>query len=955
MRGISKPRVLAVLFLMLFAILASATLLPSTKAATLYVGGAGPGNYTKIQTAINAAGPGDTVYVHNGTYHESLEISKPISLVGENREGTRVVAWSTAKSVVSVTGSSVTVSGFTITRDRGSYYEGIKASEAQNCHFIGNNASGSRVGISLYLSSNIEVSQNILWNNSWGIGSGYSTGNIIANNSIDSVHVGISLSSSVGDLIADNRIKSSGLAAIYSIMSEAEIMVGNEMLGAGLYFDIGNSDSRPWNSHTIDTSNTVNGKPVHYWAFVNGGTVPLGAGQVILTNCTNVTVKDQNVSNGNLGIILGFSSNITATGNIVNSNWMYGIYSFRSTKNRISNNTVSFNGRSAINLWESDSNIVTANTAVLNGSPGVAFYRSKGNTISGNIMQGGGITVSGEKIEEWNTHTIDTSNLINGKPVYYWKNLTGGKVPSGAGQVILANCTDVIVENQNVSRSTAGIIIGLSERITVVNTTSSSQGSYGAYVWNSPGTALSNNTVSGNSYGLYVRDSEGSIVSNNTVGSSEHGGIVLPGSPNSEVSGNTVTNSNGGGIHTDASTTVVDNTVSRTSLGIRAYSDSIVSNNTVSHNDYGIEVSGSAPQVTWNDVSFNEYGIYVSSSNALVAHNQVHDNSRGIFIGGSSNSILYNMVHSNSAEGILIETSLYNTIARNTISYNGLGLHSYFYCEGNEIYHNNFIDNTEQAFEDRGSNQWDNGYPSGGNYWSDYAGIDEKSGPDQNQPGSDGIGDSSYMIPYYDWDPVDPKDRYPLMEPFEVPPAPPSAPWDLQAMAGFMRIELRWQPPRFDGGSPITNYTIYRGYAPGAETFLVEVGNVTTYVDTGLEMGKTYYYRVAAKNAIDEGPKSNEANATVPVALRPPLEDVRVPWTNISLNWTGPQPPIPGRESQTPSQSPSWESDNLSLPPASGQQSSLVHKSVCLHCIFLSIEECTDSMFEAVFSGCCIN
>ena len=55
---------------------------------TLYVGGSGPGNYTKIQDAIDNASDGDTVFVYNGTYSEYIDICKSISLIGENREDT---------------------------------------------------------------------------------------------------------------------------------------------------------------------------------------------------------------------------------------------------------------------------------------------------------------------------------------------------------------------------------------------------------------------------------------------------------------------------------------------------------------------------------------------------------------------------------------------------------------------------------------------------------------------------------------------------------------------------------------------------------------------------------------------------------------------------------------------------------------------------------------------------
>jgi uncharacterized protein (DUF2141 family) len=60
-------------------------------------------------------------------------------------------------------------------------------------------------------------------------------------------------------------------------------------------------------------------------------------------------------------------------------------------------------------------------------------------------------------------------------------------------------------------------------------------------------------------------------------------------------------------------------------------------------------------------------------------------------------------------------------------------------------------------------NIWDDGYPSGGNYWSDYGGTDDKSGPNQDQPGSDGIGDTPYIID------ENSEDNYPLINPWSSP------------------------------------------------------------------------------------------------------------------------------------------------------------------------------------------
>jgi parallel beta-helix repeat protein len=67
------------------------------------------------------------------------------------------------------------------------------------------------------------------------------------------------------------------------------------------------------------------------------------------------------------------------------------------------------------------------------------------------------------------THEIDESNTVNGKPVYYWKDREGGKIPNGAGQVILVNCTNVIVENQNLNNASIGIQLAFSSSITIKN------------------------------------------------------------------------------------------------------------------------------------------------------------------------------------------------------------------------------------------------------------------------------------------------------------------------------------------------------------------------------------------------------------------------------------------------------------------------------------------------------
>ena len=80
----------------------------------------------------------------------------------------------------------------------------------------------------------------------------------------------------------------------------------------------------------------------------------------------------------------------------------------------------------------------------------------------------------------------------------------------------------------------------------------------------------------------------------------------------------------------------------------------------------------------------------------------------------------------------------------------------------------------------------------------------------------------------------------------------PDAPQNLSASPGDQTVHLSWSAPASDGGSVITSYRIYRGTASGAETALATTsGPVTSFQDTPLTNGTTYYYKVAAINDVD--------------------------------------------------------------------------------------------------------
>ena len=98
---------------------------------------------------------------------------------------------------------------------------------------------------------------------------------------------------------------------------------------------------------------------------------------------------------------------------------------------------------------------------------------------------------------------------------------------------------------------------------------------------------------------------------------------------------------------------------------------------------------------------------------------------------------------------------------------------------------------------------------------------------------------------------------------------PPGAPIGLLRPAGTRQRRLSWIAPTFDGGSPISDYKVYRGTSSGVETFQPTLGNVDELRRHGPPNGTTYYYKVSAENDNGEGALSNEASAT-PTALVAP-------------------------------------------------------------------------------------
>ena len=223
------------------------------------------------------------------------------------------------------------------------------------------------------------------------------------------------------------------------------------------------------------------------------------------------------------------------------------------------------------------------------------------------------------------------------------------------------------------------------------------------------------------------------------------------------------------GIVVDGAGYTLQGTGSGTGISLLGRSNVIIRNMEIKTFNQGISLDGSSSiKISNNNVTNNISGIGLTdSSNNIISENNIAQNTAtyGIALWGFSsyNIISGNDITQNNMDGIRLYNSSNNTISGNNITQNNYGgIRIRYESSNNDIYHNNFIDNTQQVIFETSweyTNSWDDGYPSGGNYWSDYTGVDEKSGPNQDQPGSDCMGDTLYTI--Y----ANNRDNYPLMSP----------------------------------------------------------------------------------------------------------------------------------------------------------------------------------------------
>lgn len=686
----------------------------------------GNGDFTSIQQAIDNSSDGEVIRIRPGTYNENLRIDVGVTILGEGPEDVLLHGYGN-NNVVTVYTIGVQILGLQIAHsderrigilsmanntfldnlsfsnlDVGIQFEGAVGGVIENCVFsqlddfgiltrgssdvIIRNCTFDRdvgTGISLEASTDHSIIQNLGRYHSVGISIklDHTAGNIIAENR----RTTITLSKSVGDAIRRNVDCSISLDQCSQVeVSEnifydrsnlvvrdcrGLIILGNEFRLGSIWLT--GSEREYWDSHVIDPSNTINERQVHYAKNETGITVPIGVGQVIVANCTDVLITQSNFSYLWIGVLVGFSSNV-----------------------RISNCEFYENTQSGIELHNSTSCTVSKNTfpeedwrGKREEGPGIALFNTHHTKISMNTI-----------------HDIDKGGVL----LFLSNNNT-----------IQGNR----MQNINTFFPASGIALDESHNNHLYQNNISREFDFGISVRNSNWNSIEENSIwrlRTSSAPMEIERSHSNTFEGNSIVDSKLGGVEVRYSSKNLFSENILTESRGFDIYESHDNTVLKNQISgdRSSILIQMGNNNSIEKNVIrAFNGSAIVFKRSAENnlILGNNISdYEDRGISLSNAVGLIiAGNTIRSNGEeGIRIRGCRNIIIENNTIEGNLEGIHVHREIYDDRSTNvTIRFN--------HIEGNSQWGINASANDNASVDARN------------NWWGDDSGpYHEKENPE---------------------------------------------------------------------------------------------------------------------------------------------------------------------------------------------------------------------------------
>jgi parallel beta-helix repeat protein len=389
------------------------------------------------------------------------------------------------------------------------------------------------------------------------------------------------------------------------------------------------------------------------------------------------------------------------------------------------------------------------------------------------VIDGNGFTLQGSGAWPYNGIDISRRHKVTIKNTNIQNFSYGG--------IYLEYSLNNIIIGNNITNNQNGILLRYYDLNNIIIGNNIANNQEGDCLLYSSNTTISGNNITNNGYGISLFHSSNNTVSGNNITNNSEDGVELYGSLNNTVSGNVFID-DGLRVRFSFDNVVVGNTVNGKPL---VYLEDA--------SNYVVSDAGEVVLVKCSNIRVE--GLYLSranvavelweTTNSIISGNNITNNGCGVSLCRSSNnSIIGNNITANINLGVDLDHSVSNTISGNNITNNAYGIYFWFSYYNNTVsennitnngygvylmsssyifpslnhrfYHNNFIGNTMQVCSVDSMNIWDDGYPSGGNYWSDYV----ERYPDAKELDGSGLWDTPYVIDENN------QDHYPLMYPY---------------------------------------------------------------------------------------------------------------------------------------------------------------------------------------------